>query len=51
MAHVCGQVTYTESAESKVGPFSMEARLLSQDGMTLYARGVGQVPNLAPSPV
>lgn len=46
---VHGQVTYTESAKGQVGTFSTEARLLSQDKMTLYARGMGQVPALGQS--
>lgn len=37
------QLTYTEKAESNLGPFIVEARLLSVDRATLYSSGTGKV--------
>ena len=39
----CMQLAYSESADTNLGPFNVEARLTSVGGAVLYATGTGKV--------
>jgi hypothetical protein len=43
MVAACVQLTYTESATSNLGPFTVEAKLSSVGGAVTYAVGSGRV--------
>lgn len=40
---MCAQLTYSETTENNLGPFTVEAKLLSVDRGTIYSSGTGKV--------